>query len=61
MTTWQAIIKSKNGREMGRFDIEDIRAYVDSLNSLGFTRLGPCVWADKDGSRTVLEAVLTNV
>jgi hypothetical protein len=62
---WQAVILSKRGREMGRFDIDDIRSYVASLDTavVGMLRvplwkkIGPRVWVDADGVRTVLEPV----
>ena len=51
---WQAVIISKRGKKMGTFDIEDLRGYVASLDQV-FTKLGPRVWVDADGTRTVLE------
>lgn len=41
---------------MSRFDIENVADYTASLDKL-FTKLGPRVWVDRDGSRTVLEMV----
>jgi len=51
---WQAVITSKRGRKLGTFDINDVRGYVASMDQ-AFTKLGPRVWMDADGNRTVLE------
>ncbi len=51
--TWIATITKKNGRTVGRFTIEDVAGYTASLN-LVFTRKGPRVWVDADGTKTVL-------
>ena len=55
MTTWTAVITNSRGRETGRFQIEDVAAYAASCDKL-FTKLGPRVWVDADGSRTELTA-----
>lgn len=55
MTTWEAVLTSKRGQVTGRFDIDDVAAYAASCDKL-FTKLGPRVWVDADGARTVLQA-----